>query len=640
MNRLSRLFLLAAVSALCLGVLGLFTLPATAGWPAAQAQDYSYARVVRLSLVEGQAQIAHAGADGWEQATANMPVQQGDTIATAEGRVEIEFESGATARLAENSALQITELALSDAARITRLTLTQGTATFYANIAEKDVFTVETPGVRVAVPENARFRVDAAAEGSVVTVWKGSVDVNSSAGTHRVSKGSTLSFQTNAPEEVSIGRSATPDAWDKWVADRDEALQTATSQTLQYTSSSQYYPGMADLYTYGSWYSLAGYGWGWRPYGATLSWTPFMAGSWGYFGGFGWTWVSYEPWGWLPYHYGGWVFSPTMGWLWCPGFNHPWRPATASFVQIGNQTGWVPRHPHDRDGQPPANLQHGVWIPNGRGLDGRHRQPMRDASVGTAPAAQVIAPQNNKRTEFLNSAPRDFAPRRVPPPAQAAVNSAAPTSPWRGQNRWATPGTPTTTRPIAPPPASSAQPAIVYDQREHRWVNNPNAPARQRQADAPATAGQPQQQMAPAQQAQPQQNAQPQAHRPPDGQERMVRPQPNNQSAPPASPPQRQYTPPPPQRQTTPPPPAQRTPPPPPPQQHMAPPPQAPTRSASPPPPPQRMAPPPPPPHMAPPPPVQQHMAPPPPPPPPHMNPPAQASPPPPPPKTEPKIPH
>src|ERR1700737_4533918 len=89
----------------------------------AQAYDYGYARVVRLSLVQGDVQMARSEDSTWEKAVINMPIEQGFTIGTNDGRAEIEFESGATARLAEKSVLRFDELALSNGGRITRLTL-------------------------------------------------------------------------------------------------------------------------------------------------------------------------------------------------------------------------------------------------------------------------------------------------------------------------------------------------------------------------------------------------------------------------------------------------------------------------------------------------------------------------------------
>jgi hypothetical protein len=61
-------------------------------------------------------------------------------------------------------------------------------------------------------------------------------------------------------------------------------------------------------------------------------------------GGTGWDWVSSEPWGWLPYHFGGWVNAPELGWAWVPGGLGTWRPATATWVQVNNQLGWIPTH--------------------------------------------------------------------------------------------------------------------------------------------------------------------------------------------------------------------------------------------------------------------------------------------------------
>jgi hypothetical protein len=514
----------------------------------AQSDDYSYVRVVRLSLVEGQVQVAHAGSDQWEAAVVNMPLRHGDSVATAEGRAEIEFESGATAHLAENSELQFTDLALSDGGRITRLKLAQGTATFYANLSSKDSFAVETADVNVSIPENARFRVDSFSDGSAVIVLKGSVDVNSTAGTHRVSKGSTLSFRTVNPDEVTIARNADPDAWDKWVADRDELIQNGTNATLQYVNSPNT-SGFSDLYTYGGWYPVRGYGMGWRPYGATLSWTPFMTGAWGYFPGCGWTWTSYEPWGWLPYHYGGWIFSPAMGWLWVPSQVHTWRPAVAVFVQTGGHVGWVPQHPHDRPGVTPVNLGRGLVIANSNGSIGTHRGDgdRRDAPNGPRRYSHVL-PQGDARTEVIDAPPRDFAGQPAPPPAGAHFTPHGATSPWRVQ------GGNGSNSSVTPSPT----PAIVYDQRERRWVNNPNPPARHRDDDSPVITVRPQHSQPVPQTQQPGQQTPARATPPPSMPQRQITPPQQRQYTPPQQP-ERQSVPRPPQRQFTPPPAPPRT---------------------------------------------------------------------------------
>lgn len=420
--------------ALAVAALGMFCLlPLTA-----VAYDYSYARVVRLSLVEGDVQVARPDQEGWEQAVVNLPIQQGFTVATGGGRAEIEFESGATARLADNSVLQFTELALSDGGRITKLTLTQGTATFYANLSRQDSFVVVTPQLQVVIPENARFRVNVHDNATSVGVFKGEVEVDSGAGTNHVGKGHTLTYRSSEPDRVALERNPKSDEWDRWVADRDEVVHTGSTAELRYVNSPYSY-GLSDLYSYGSWYNLSGYGQCWRPYGLGSGWSPYWNGQWAFYPGFGWTWVSFEPWGWLPYHFGRWVFSPALGWLWVPGGFNRWQPALVSWVQVGNRVGWVPLAPQDQPGQTPANLQHGLVavVPN--------------RVIGTRLMLRVPA-DAKEQPQVLSAPPANFA---------ASV--------------------PTTTVRTGPPPsavpgANQNPHRIVFDPRTRTFVNGPARP--------------------------------------------------------------------------------------------------------------------------------------------------------------------
>ncbi len=310
----------------------------------AGAYDYGYARIVRLSLVQGDVKIARPNQNGWETAVANMPIEQGFTVATSDGRAEVEFESGAMARLAENTVLQFTELALSDGGRITRLTVNQGTASFYANLKSDDSFSVATPQVQVTIPHRSEFRVDVFSDGSSVSVFQGNASVSTPAGSHDVNKGQTLAYNASAPNQVRIEKNPSEDNWDRWVDNRENTITTATNQTLQYTSAPFNY-GLADLSSYGAWNYFAGYGYGWQPWGLGAGWAPFWNGFWSFYPGLGWTWVSYEPWGWVPYHFGSWAYSPLYGWLWLPGYYGYWCPAPVQWVAVGNRVGWTPVRP-------------------------------------------------------------------------------------------------------------------------------------------------------------------------------------------------------------------------------------------------------------------------------------------------------
>ena len=112
--------------------------------------DASHARIIRLSLVQGDVRFASDVkgdplADSsvtWQAAELNLPIRQGYVLATDKGRAEVEFENGAMAFLAEDTVLEFYDLSLEDGAKTTRLVLRQGTASFYVNPADADYFSV------------------------------------------------------------------------------------------------------------------------------------------------------------------------------------------------------------------------------------------------------------------------------------------------------------------------------------------------------------------------------------------------------------------------------------------------------------------------------------------------------------------
>jgi hypothetical protein len=449
----------------------------------AQEQEVSYARIVRLSYVGGDVQVNRPEESGWQQAMLNLPIKQGYQIATGQGRAEIEFESGAVARLAENSSLLFNELSLIDGGRVTHLTLTQGTATFYANLSSDDRFTVSTPHLNIGIPRNARFRVDCGNDGATVTVFKGEVSADHAGETYRVTKNRSLLFQA-VDNQVQIARAPEMDSWDRWVEDRENVLTASREASLRYTHAPVSY-GMADLYNYGGWVSVPGYGMCWRPFGVGLGWSPYYNGQWMYYGGFGLTWVSYEPWGWLPYHYGHWVWA-SNGWYWAPGGFNQWRPAVVYWVNLGgNRWGWGPLAPHDRPGQPPANLPHGTVTPTGdtpRGYIGGNRfeRPLpgtlTNARVRFDPPDGLDAELRTRRTpgnRAGSEAPSGAAPSQGAAPA-AGFSGRADTPQPRGvapEDRG--PRVRGRANDQGGPPS-----AIIYDRNERRYVNNPAAPTR------------------------------------------------------------------------------------------------------------------------------------------------------------------
>jgi FecR protein len=444
------------------------------------AADSSHARVIRLSLVQGDVRFAREShgdplADQkaqWETAQANLPVRQGYVLATDNGRAEVEFENGAMAFLKENTVLEFYDLSLDDGARTTRLVLRQGSASFYVNPANGDYFSVTGGDFTVEASGKGSFRINNFDDGSNVDVLTGHASVLHKKETTQLSKGQSLSMKAGE-DTVNLGRLPADDDFDHWVSGRIDTVSTATNASLQYTSSPYYLPGYADLYTYGAWSSCGGYGYGWRPFGASFGWSPFTAGQWLWDPGFGWTFASFQPWGWAPYHYGGWLFDASCGgWFYSPpayyggyGGNprkrfppvvhppHPlYRATTAVFVRQNGKLGVVPMHPLDKGGKTPLNLEHGVFS----------AEPGRNVTSATLSAAA------GQKWETLKSAPRDALPSGL----------AATTAPAR------------TSRTIlegsggARIVSLSHDSSIVYDPKEHRFVNTNAAPSSSREAEA------------------------------------------------------------------------------------------------------------------------------------------------------------
>jgi hypothetical protein len=294
--------------------------------------------------VEGTVQYQHPGED-WQDAKLNLPIQEGFALRTADGYAEVEFEDSMAIRLATNSTLEFAGLALQDGGRATRLTLSDGTAIISAKLRRGDTVSITASDLTVKLPRNGRFRVDASPTASWVSVFHGKVEVESQSGTAFVSSGHTLHTGVNGSTSTEVAANPPQDDFDKWVSHREDALNAAQSETSAVLGTNSYTEGYADLYNFGNWSHIPGYGAGWTPYGVGLGWMPFMAGQWQFMSGLGWNWVSGEPWGWLPYHFGSWVNAPGIGWAWLPVGSNTWMPATARWVNVNNHLGWIPNGP-------------------------------------------------------------------------------------------------------------------------------------------------------------------------------------------------------------------------------------------------------------------------------------------------------
>jgi hypothetical protein len=438
--------------------------------------DSSHARIIRLSLVQGDVRFAREvhgdpltdSNATWETAGLNLPIRQGYVLATDNGRAEVEFENGALAFLKEHTVLEFYDLSLNDSERTTRLVLRQGSAEFYVNPAGGDYFSVTGGDFTVEALGRSTFRLDNFDDGSTVETFKGRVNVLHNKQETRLQKGQSLSVKAGNDSALTVGNIPEQDDFDQWVSGQIENVSAATAASQQYSGSSSYVPGFASLYTYGAFSNCGAYGYGWRPFGVGYGWSPFTSGQWIFdpaSGGY--AWLSYQPWGWAPYHYGGWLFDASCGgWFYSPpllygyaGYPggpvkrfpkgvhppHPiYHPATAVFVRNGGKTGIVPMHPLDAKGKTPLNLERGVFSVEGnKGV-----------------SAQPIPVERGQKWETLKSPPREII-----------GNNLAPSGPPARVSRTVDEGK-SGVRVVSLGKDSS----IVYDPREHRFVNT-NSPA-------------------------------------------------------------------------------------------------------------------------------------------------------------------
>lgn len=406
----------------------------------------SHVRIVRLSYVEGQVQIAHHQGFGFENATMNMPLVQGDQLRTGnDGWVEVQLENSSIIRLAPDS--QITFAVLTrfpSGATATEVNLDAGEGEFAAAAGNDDgPFRVNVRQRTISLKRTSRFRVTTVNNDPLeVTVWKGEVSLSNPDDAQELSIRKNEVFMLDPQDfgHYDLENNAQADDLDKWSGERDQYLSTYASNSNMYTQSPYQY-GVSDLSYYGQYSNVVGCGYCWQPYGVSADWDPYMNGYW-MNSPWGFTWVSGYPWGWMPYRFGQWVFVPGFGWRWRPGAWNRW----AAFPRVVNApAGFKPPFPPAVGAKATVPLHDGGATKFNGGsanltVDNQHgRQVISNENIVTASPAKTEVPNGVKtgpdaQVERFHSphagnnsssvpgnaagvaAVPPVTPRRVPPP--------------------------------------------------------------------------------------------------------------------------------------------------------------------------------------------------------------------------------
>ena len=314
------------------------------------------ARVARIGFLRGEAQIRRADSQDWERATQNLPIVEGDQLATSsDSRLEIQFNSQTYLRLAENSILKIVSLKDEGIA----VSLPEGSLSLRVLSFDKaqTFFEIDAPQTTIALQKSGMYRIDAGNKNNsevrvaVTEFGEARIYSESSGFSLRSGRSARLYLNGNFAGEWETGdASRYADEFDQWSLDRDATI----AKRLRNANYDQYYDrdiyGAEDLSEYGEWIYTRKYGYVWRPFRDTtaryVDWSPYRYGHWRWIPPYGWTWVNDEPWGWATYHHGRWIWDDGY-WVWTPYGQKRlrrswWSPGLVVVTYSGSLICWYP----------------------------------------------------------------------------------------------------------------------------------------------------------------------------------------------------------------------------------------------------------------------------------------------------------
>lgn len=306
----------------------------------------------RISHLKGDVYIQRGSELGFESATINFPVTEGDRIATSDGMVEIYIGNSNYLRLDKNTKIDV--LALPGRRSETVLRLWAGNLYLSVNkIYQEREIEVQVDDVTIYVLQPGLLRINTFDRNSAeVLVIKGAVEVQGIDGNALVRSNQSLSWENGALERVRTFYSSSYDEFDDFNESREALIQrTRVNRYLP----RELYDYEWELTYYGRWHYLSPYGWVWVPPYVFTGWRPYYWGRWVWYP-WGWTWVPYEPWGWVTFHFGRWHWHISLGWYWVP--TTVWGPAWVHWTWGDYWIGWCPIDIYNR----PVIIINNYWV--------------------------------------------------------------------------------------------------------------------------------------------------------------------------------------------------------------------------------------------------------------------------------------
>src|SRR3954471_2317404 len=185
----------------------------------------SYARIVRLSDVEGTVDIDLGTGHGFEKALLNMPITQGVRLRTGSGRAEVEFENGSTVRMVADTSVSFNQLSLrSDGDRVNEIQVVDGTV--YVDYRRKggDAFRLDLGARSFDLTKDARFRVQLDRGQAEIAVFKGELEVQGPSQSAKVKKNETFTLDLNDGAKYALAKGVTSLSTDDYNQERTQYL--------------------------------------------------------------------------------------------------------------------------------------------------------------------------------------------------------------------------------------------------------------------------------------------------------------------------------------------------------------------------------------------------------------------------------
>lgn len=304
-----------------------------------EEQKYTNDSFARLCAIEGKGTVQKGPDLGLEECVINMPIEEGDRLATTEGRADIYIGKNNYVRLDNSTKLEFLNLPTKNTDLI-RLRVLTGNIYLSVNRLEREKsIEIHSADASFYILDEGLYRIDVRENTRTeIFVFKGVVEVAGEGGSMLLKSEQTLAivggrFDSKPKRFFAVAE----DAFDRWDESRESLIRTAVAGRYLPEEIQDF---ESELEENGDWIYLQPYGWVWVPSGVGDGWRPYYNGSWYWLSMGGWSWIPYEPWGWATCHYGRWHWGIGLGWYWIP--DPFWGPAWVSWYWGPYYYAWAP----------------------------------------------------------------------------------------------------------------------------------------------------------------------------------------------------------------------------------------------------------------------------------------------------------